>query len=77
MRKAIGLALFMTIGMFGYAPDDVPLAQGEPADAPALASKAAWTSELDESGSVIFPQCPNCCELDENGRCILCRLVCP
>jgi hypothetical protein len=70
MKKLLGLALVVALGVFAYIPRDAPAAQVEPAAAPGLVTVVV---EPEDS----FTQCPNCCEFSEEGRCTICRRVCP
>lgn len=81
MKKTLlGLFAIAALGLFAAVPCETSPETPETQQAvmptsPAVVIPDALNSELTAQA---IPNCPNCCEVSEDGtRCLLCRRVCP
>jgi len=74
MKKLIGLAAFVTMGLFTYSAQEAPAASAADAD---QVAQMSWVSDpgMGEPDSLICNT--NCCEINAEGKCVSCHWVCP
>jgi hypothetical protein len=82
MKHLIGLVVIIALGVLSYIAPVVSAehsaAQLAPAASPVLVTGTSWIADGARSEASSIVQCPNCCEVSEDGtRCISCHKVCP
>ena len=78
MKKLIGIATFVTIGLFGYT-HEAPSAQADNGTMSSLMADNEFVVG-GPSNLVCSSLRPFCCEFDDNGVCLFCAihpLACP